>query len=163
MSMLITVGSRRAAELDARTVVVCYDGSQEAREALGLAARRAGSDGAVIVADVTPSLPDRDASPTGDGPASARDRHEQELRAGIAAVEIDPTHVEIERDGRPIAEALARAARLHDADEIVVGSRWLGPIHTLMATWWSHGEASAKTTRDAYDAAASELVRVTRH
>jgi len=44
--------------------------------------------------------------------------------------------------GKAAAQALADAARSHDADEIVVGRQWLGRIRALMATWWSGGDGA---------------------
>jgi nucleotide-binding universal stress UspA family protein len=144
MTMLVTVAQRRPSEAGAagRTVVVEYGCSDEAREALGLAAQRAGPDDRVVIVDVMPPPADVLDS-AGDDEVGAHEHREQEIRADVAAGDLGAVRVEIELDGDSVAEALADAARFHEADEIVVGSRGVGPIRALMASWWCGGALSA--------------------
>jgi nucleotide-binding universal stress UspA family protein len=144
MTMLVTVAQRRSSEAGAagRTVVVEYDCSDEAREALGRAAQRAGPYGRVVIVDGMPAPADV-LDTASDDEVGAHEHRGQEIRADIAAADLGAVGVEIELDGDSLAEALAGAARFHDADEIVVGSRGVGPIRALMASWWCGGALSA--------------------
>ncbi len=143
MTMLVTVARRRSSETgaDGRTVVVDYGRSDEAREALALAARRAGPNGRVVIVDAMSAPADAPGS-AGDDTEGAHDHREQEIRTDVDAADLGTVGLEIELDGDSAAQALAAAARSHDADEIVVGSRGLGPIRALMASWWCGGARS---------------------
>jgi hypothetical protein len=78
----------------------------------------------------------------GGDKVDAHERRAQEIRIDVAAADLGTVGVEIELDGDSVAQALAGAAPLHHADEIVVGSRGLGPIRALMASWWCGGARS---------------------
>jgi hypothetical protein len=143
MTMLVTVARRRSSESgeDGRTVVVDYSRSDEAREALVLAAQRAGPNGRVVIVDAMSAPADAPGS-AGDDTVGAPDHREQEIRADVDAANLGTVGVEIELDGNSVAEALAGAAQLHDADEMIVGSSAIGPIRALMASWWCGGARS---------------------
>jgi nucleotide-binding universal stress UspA family protein len=107
-------------------VVVGYDGSQPARDAVSWAAERVGRHGLVIIVNAGRGQPDWLAAPGLD--RLLRDRllyghaliDELFLEAGD---DLLTTRCETEVIDDLPARALAAAARRWDADEIVVGSR----------------------------------------
>jgi nucleotide-binding universal stress UspA family protein len=106
-----------------RRIVVGVDGSLNSRIALEHAARRAGPDGQLIVANAVSVLPEAVNRALAGLNEAHRDIARQLAEQQSALAGIDAT-AEV-RDGRP-AEALAELAREHDADEIVIGTRGLG-------------------------------------
>jgi len=127
-----------------RTVVVGYDGSDEARAAFALALDRCGpADTIAVVHAMAP------ASSWLGAPYYQRvvtriidtaERLFDELRPFVEQVE---TRIEFAAlEGRP-AEILIRAADVRDADEIVVGCRGLGRIRGAL------GSVSQELLRDA--------------
>jgi nucleotide-binding universal stress UspA family protein len=106
-----------------RRVVVGVDSSLGARVALEHAARRAGANGCLIVAQVLPPLTDaisRAVAELGDERrASARQLVDR--LAADAGISTETSVLE----GSP-AQRLADLAQENDADEIVVGSRGIG-------------------------------------
>ncbi len=108
-----------------RTVVVGYDGSDEAERALSCALDHAGPRGRVIVVNATRRQPDALARP------SVEPLLHDRLREGHALVDlvflersdVFDTDVDCEVIEDVPAAALLDAARRHDADEIVVGHR----------------------------------------
>ncbi|HEY7453792.1 MAG TPA: universal stress protein [Thermoleophilaceae bacterium] len=109
---------------DARGEVVGYDGSDTARRALEYAVARARGPITVVYAYDAPS------SFLGDpyfGKAlAASQMRGRELLDELEADASLPPGTELELLEGPPAEAVARAAMVRDADEIVVGSRGLG-------------------------------------
>lgn len=106
-----------------RRIVVGVDGSLNSRIALEHAARRAGPDGQLIVANAVSVLPEAVNRALSGLNEAHRDIARQLAEQQSALAGIDAT-AEV-RDGRP-AEALVELARENDADEIVIGTRGLG-------------------------------------
>jgi len=115
-------------------IVVGYDGSPTAKDALAHAAHRAGSRGRLIVVYVYESSGMPWPSPLSvQASAESRELGEQML----AALDDEwPGGVPVERELRegPAAPALAQAAHDLDADEIVVGSRGLGRFRAALGS-----------------------------
>ncbi|MGZ4168758.1 MAG: universal stress protein [Solirubrobacteraceae bacterium] len=121
-------------------LVVGYDGSPIARAAVSAAARRVGSHGIIWVVHAYHPPPD-----LYDGADRKRwyDEHRQRgwalldglLVAGDTgdADLMEPTYETELLEGTP-AEAILSAARAHEADEIVVGSRGLGRVRALLGS-----------------------------
>lgn len=124
--------ARRAPRL-----VVGYDGSPEARRAVAVAARRAGRRGTVWVVHAYQSPPrlydviDRD---------RWRAEHTERAQALLETLlltgdaELLETNYKTELIEESAAAGLVAAARTHDADEIVVGSRGLGGVRALLGS-----------------------------
>jgi nucleotide-binding universal stress UspA family protein len=106
-----------------RRVVVGVDSSLGARVALEHAARRAGANGCLIVAQVLPPLTDAISRAVAefDDERRASARQLVDRLAADAGISTETSVL----DGPP-AERLAELARENDADEIVVGSRGIG-------------------------------------
>lgn len=103
-------------------VVVGYDGSEAARAAVTWAAARAGRAGKVwIVHCLEPGVP-------GQGKAVL---DALLLEGGNALIDVD-YQLEL-AEGDP-AEALAGAAREHEADEIAIGSRGFGKLRAALGS-----------------------------
>ena len=127
-----------------RTVVVGYDGSDEARVAVAVAIDRAqASDTLVIVHATTPASSwlgtpyyERAVEQTHE----AAERVLDEMRPIAEQVEMA---IEFEVLEGPAAQVLIRAAAVRNADEIVVGSRGLGRIRGAL------GSVSQELLRDA--------------
>jgi nucleotide-binding universal stress UspA family protein len=128
-------GSQPGRPIAARTVVVGYDGSPEARAAFTAALERAGADGHVVAVHAT--------TPTSSwlGASYHDPAVVDRLRAGEAVLDqlhddlddIDAS-VDVELiEGDP-AEVLLRVAAVRDADEIVVGSRGLGRLRATLGS-----------------------------
>ena len=110
------------------TIVTGFDGSVNARAALGYAAERLGAagDGRIVATYAYDAPSDWLGRPYFQ---RALDEHQQRGREvlgkleqeGLAAGELETELIE----GSP-AESLVRVGHAHDADEIVVGSRGLG-------------------------------------
>jgi nucleotide-binding universal stress UspA family protein len=128
-----TIAPKRV-KAESPPVVVGYDGSHEARNALEVAAERAGPGGKVVVVFVAPATAQWLDSSLYDSAVAQRRRREQEILDELADVDLGDVTIEIELvDGRP-AEALVREARTRDALEIVLGSRGLGPIRAALGS-----------------------------
>ena len=120
-----------------RRIVVGYDGSPASRAALAQAAERAGEDGRIYIVHAY-SLPSDwlGAANYADllGFAQARaqtqlDRIEDESGADLAGVEW-----ESELIGDSPAPAIARVAKVRQADEIIVGTRGFGRARALFGS-----------------------------
>lgn len=135
--MSIPVAATRRAEseqTEAPVIVVGYDGSEESRHAVAVAAERAGPGGTVIPVHVTIAAsswlgasyyePAVEETYTA---AEARLAEIDEIDTGSATVE--PELIE----GDP-AEALMRVAQSRGATEIVVGSRGLGRFRSILGS-----------------------------
>ena len=119
------------------TIVVGYDGSASAKAALRLAARRAGPDGEVVIAHAvevaTPPAEWWDSRVYADIVKSANAAAEKMLAAA---------RDDLGGEGRvrtrlatgPAPYALEEVAAAADADEIVVGTRGLGPVSSLLGS-----------------------------
>ena len=108
-------------------VVVGYDGSEAARRAVAWASERAGGAGKVwIVHCLVPGPAGPEGGEHGKAVLDAL-----LLEGGNALLDVD---YELELvDGDP-AEALARSAREHDADEIAIGSRGFGKLRAALGS-----------------------------
>jgi nucleotide-binding universal stress UspA family protein len=115
-------------------IIVGYDGSPESKLAVQVAAERAGPHGTVVPIHVT--LPASDwLGSTSYEPIVEHTHHAaQILLAELEDIDVGDATVEPELiEGDP-AEALLRIARSRDAREIVVGSRGLGRLRSLLGS-----------------------------
>jgi nucleotide-binding universal stress UspA family protein len=122
------------AHVEAPVIVVGYDGSEESRIALAVAADRAGPEGTVIPVHVTVAASKwLGASSYEAAVADAYQAAEARL-AEIGEIDTGSASVEPELiEGDP-AEALMRVAQSRDAREIVVGSRGLGRFRAILGS-----------------------------
>jgi nucleotide-binding universal stress UspA family protein len=144
MSIEVETAPRRG-ESDGQpvTIVVGYDGSDEAREALAVATERAGPDGTVVVAHARPSPARWLDTSRYDHAVAEYHRAGSEVLATVPDSEPDGPTIETQLiDGAP-AEALIREAKFHGAREIVVGARGLGRVRSAF------GSVSQQLTREA--------------
>ena len=118
-------------------IVVGYDGSEAAREAVAYAARRAGREGKVYVVHCFGPPPDWLGAPNYQ---RMMDDHRGRgkaildalvLEGGDALVDVD---YELELLGGHPAEAIVRVAETRDADEIVIGSRGFGRLRAALGS-----------------------------
>jgi nucleotide-binding universal stress UspA family protein len=143
----VLVVTRRAVERELRlaatpgaatnppTVVVGYDGSDNARAALDYASRRAGEVGGHLVALCAFYAPsDWLGAPYYRLTLDDYQDRARELTRGLE----DRPDVEAEVVMAPPVEALTRAAQARDASEIVVGARGLGRFRAALGSV-SHG------------------------
>jgi nucleotide-binding universal stress UspA family protein len=118
------------------TIVVGYDGSETARAALLFAARQAGPHGRVVVVHAFELTPDLRADPDSDSLLSRRRERGEALLAELPLGEgalAGPAY-EAELTGGPAAQVIEQAARVHQADAIVVGARGLGRLRALLGS-----------------------------
>jgi nucleotide-binding universal stress UspA family protein len=114
----------------APTIVVGYDGSQASRAAVGYAARRAGPEGTLVLVYGYGSSDPRSAF-------ADREEHARGVLEGVLLEgndELADVTYATELSGEPPAEAIVTAARAHDADEIVVGSRSFGRVRGALGS-----------------------------
>jgi nucleotide-binding universal stress UspA family protein len=115
-------------------IVVGFDGSDESRMAVAIAAQRAGPEGTVVPLHVTPRAPGWLGTPYYDREVEDGHQAGQALLAAIDAIDTGSATVEPELiEGDP-AETLLRVARIRGAQEIVVGSRGLGRFRALVGS-----------------------------
>jgi nucleotide-binding universal stress UspA family protein len=116
------------------TIVVGYDGSDEAREAVAVAAEHAGRGGTVVAVHVRPS-PANWLDTSRYHRAVEHHHHAgSELLATVPAAGPEGPTIETELvDGVP-AQALIREAKLRAAREIVVGARGLGRVRAAFGS-----------------------------
>lgn len=125
------------------TILVGYDGSDEAREAVAVATERAGADGTVVVVHARPSPAKWLDTSRHHHAVEHYRRAGSEVLAGVPASDPDGPAIETQLvDGAP-ARALLREARLYGAREIVVGARGLGRVRAAF------GSVSQELLRDA--------------
>lgn len=127
---------RRAdtAQADAPVIVVGYDGSEESRMALAVAAERAGPEGTVIPLHVTSTASNWLGASSYEPVVDQTYQAAQAVLAEIDDVDTGSANVEPELiEGEP-AEALLRVAQSRDAREIVVGSRGLGRFRAILGS-----------------------------
>lgn len=125
-----------AGESGTKTIVTGYDGSVNARAALGYAVERVGDgpNGHVVTTYAYDAPPDWLGRPYYQ---RSLDEHQQRGRTLLAELEREgPAGVELETEliQGPPADALVRVAHAHDADEIVVGSRGLGRFRAALGS-----------------------------
>jgi nucleotide-binding universal stress UspA family protein len=120
-----------------RRIVVGYDGSESARQAVSYAAARAGHGGKVWVVHCYGPPPDWLGAPNYQ---RLLDDHQTRGKAildaliledGNALVEVDYDFELV--DGKP-AEAISKVAQVRDADEIVIGSRGFGRLRSALGS-----------------------------
>ena len=116
------------------TVVVGYDGSEPARAALSYAARRAAGSGRVVAVHAFHPTPDWLGTPYYDRALAAHQAQGRELLRSLEersdlGVELTTSLLE-----GPPARAIIAAADARDADEIVLGSRGLGPVRGVLGS-----------------------------
>jgi len=135
--MSLTTSDPRAAEraVKPRTVIVGYDGSDEARVAFAVAIDRAEPWDTIVVVHATAPASNWLGSPYYQRAVArihqAAERILDEMRPIAEHVE---TPIEFEvLEGHPAA-VLIRAAALRDAHEIVVGSRGLGRLRGALGS-----------------------------
>ena len=119
------------------TIVVGYDGSPASRAAVGVAARRAGPGGRVIVVHAYDLPPDFLGSPDYGGILAGRQAHGRALLEALPLEgndELLDTDYETELIGGPAAEAIAGVAQVRNADEIVIGARGHGRVRALLGS-----------------------------
>jgi len=119
---------------EAPVIVVGYDGSEASRLAVEIAAERAGPDGTVVPIHVTASASSWLGTPYYQRVVEEIRREgesllaqTEELETGLATIEPDLI------EGDP-ADALVRVAEVRGAREIVVGSRGLGRLRSLLGS-----------------------------
>jgi nucleotide-binding universal stress UspA family protein len=118
-----------------RTVVVGYDGSDEARAAFAVAIDRAQpSDRIVLVHATTPASNWLGTPYYERAVAQIHDAAERVLDEMRPIAEQVETPIEFSVLEGPPAEVLIRAAAVREADEIVVGSRGLGRIRGALGS-----------------------------
>ena len=127
-----------------RTIIVGYDGSDEARAAFAVAIDRSRPTDTLVVVHATAPAWNWLGTPYYERAVAenhaAAERVLDEMRPIAGQIE---THVEFEVLEGPPAEVLARMAESRDAAEIVVGSRGLGRIRGAL------GSVSQQLLRDA--------------
>ncbi|HEX8975452.1 MAG TPA: universal stress protein [Solirubrobacteraceae bacterium] len=118
-------------------IVVGYDGSEPARAAVTVAARRAGRRGRVFVVHAYELPPDFAGSPNFEDLLTERMEHGRALLDALPLTgndELLDTNYETELLGGPAARAIADVARARHADEIVIGARGLGRLRALIGS-----------------------------
>jgi nucleotide-binding universal stress UspA family protein len=125
--------SRSAVDV-APVVVVGYDGLEESRGAVEVAAQRAGPGGTLVVVHVTEPVSPMMGRPYYHHAVEASRLMAERSFDDLADVDLGSATVEHEViEGTP-AEALMRVARTRGAREIVVGSRGLGRLRALLGS-----------------------------
>ena len=118
-----------------RTVVVGYDGSDEARAAFAVAIDRAQPSDRIVLVHATAPASNWLGTPYYERAVAqihaAAERVLDEMRPIAEQVE---TPIEFSVLEGPPAEVLIRAATVREADEIVVGSRGLGRIRGALGS-----------------------------
>jgi nucleotide-binding universal stress UspA family protein len=129
------IGEPRTPEFGRPVIVVGYDASDEAREALAVASQRAGRHGTALAVHAVRPASDHLGAPYFQ---RAVDAAHLKGRARLASIPVsnDPDGPIVETDmleGKP-ARVLTHVARVHGAREIVVGSRRLGRLRALLGS-----------------------------
>ncbi|MGZ4178667.1 MAG: universal stress protein [Solirubrobacteraceae bacterium] len=118
-------------------LVVGYDGSPESRRAAAVAALRAGRGGTVWVVHAYQAAPELyDLVDSDRWDVEHRDRAQALLDTLLLTGdnELLDANYETELVAGPTAPALLAAARAHDADEIIIGTRGRGPVRALLGS-----------------------------
>jgi nucleotide-binding universal stress UspA family protein len=130
------VAPRRAetSHTSAPVIIVGYDGSEESRMALTVAAERAGPQGTVIPLHVTYTPRSWLGSPYYEREIEASHQAAHAVLAGIDDIETGSANVEPEViEGDP-ADSLLYVTQNRDAREIVVGSRGRGRFRSILGS-----------------------------
>ena len=115
-------------------ILVGYDGSEESRKAVAMAAKRAGPADTVVPLHVTPSVSSWLGTPYYDREVAGATHAAGALLDEIESIDTGEATVEPELiEGDP-AEALLRVAQSRDAREIVIGSRGLGRFRSILGS-----------------------------
>ena len=128
-------GSHATTHDDSKTLVVGYDGSAEAHNALELAAHVAGPLGKVFVVICFEAPPSWQGMQSQNAAAAEADAHA--LAAGLeadAVPALKTTRWEVEMLAGPPAEAILRVAEVRGADEIFIGSRGRGRAQSVLGS-----------------------------
>ena len=135
--MSIPVAAPRRADTahtQAPVIVVGYDGSEESRHAVAVAAERAGPEGTVIPLHVTATASSWLGTPYYEREVETSYHAAQAVLAQIDEIDTGLASVEPELiEGDP-AEALMRIAQSRGATEIVVGSRGRGRFRSILGS-----------------------------
>jgi nucleotide-binding universal stress UspA family protein len=141
LALMAGAGSRRSvtympSEVRKPTIVVGYDGSDTSRAALAFAGRQAGPDGQVFIVHAYELPPEFLGSPYYQQMLSERRANAEALLRAlpISGDEERSPHFEIELIGGSPAESIATVARARNADEIVIGARGVGRMHSLLGS-----------------------------
>src|SRR3712207_5354778 len=129
-----TPAARTDLAREAPVIVVGFDGSDESRRAVEMAAKRAGPGGTVIPVYATVAGSSWLGTPYYE--RVVEQSHHAAQQAVAAMEDLDTGHATVEPElleGDP-AEALLRIARNRDAREIVIGSRGLGRFRSLLGS-----------------------------
>jgi len=126
--------ARHSRGVIAPVIVVGYDGLEESRRAVQVAAQRAGPQGTLVVVYVTEPVSRMMRKPYYDHAVAvtrmtAQRSFDRLATAGVGDVTIEPQIIV----GSP-ADALIRVAQARDAREIVVGSRGLGRLRSVLGS-----------------------------
>jgi nucleotide-binding universal stress UspA family protein len=105
------------------TIVVGYDGSDESRAALTVAAAHAGDGGTVVAVFAAERATDWLDTPYYERAVKTRSDRARRIFGELSTIELGDVTIEAELADGPAPRALAEVARQHDAREIVVGSR----------------------------------------
>jgi nucleotide-binding universal stress UspA family protein len=116
------------------TIVVGYDGSTESRAALTVAAARAGEGGTVVAVFATEPASDWLDTAYYDRAVKSRQERTELVFGELSSIELGDVTIEAELADGPAAQALTEVARLHDAREIIVGSRGLRGIRAALGS-----------------------------
>ncbi len=119
------------------TIVVGYDGSDPARAAVTLAARRASKDGRLVIVHSYGLPPDFLGFPNYDRLLTDRQAHGRAVLDDLLLEgndEVADVEYEIELLGGPPAQVIVDVARVHDADEIVLGTRGLSRARAALGS-----------------------------
>src|SRR5687767_644962 len=121
-------------QLDAPVIVVGYDGSEESRMALAVAAERAGPEGTVVPIHVTIAASSWLGASAYEPLVAQAYQAAKAVLAEIDSIDTGSTKVEPELIEGDAAEALLRVAKSRDAREIVIGSRGLGRFRSILGS-----------------------------
>ena len=118
----------------APVIVVGYDGLEESRSAVTVAAQRAGPKGTLAVVYVIEPVPDWLGTPYRQRALDERHLAAQGSFNKLIGTDFGGTTVETEVVEGQAAEALIRVAQVRHADEIVVGSRRRGRLRAMLGS-----------------------------
>jgi nucleotide-binding universal stress UspA family protein len=119
------------------TIVVGYDGSEAARAAVTLAARRAGQDGRLVIVHSYGLPPDFLGLPNFDQLLTDRRAHGQAVLDDLLLEgndEVADVDYETELLGGPPAQVIVDIARAYAADEILLGTRGLSRARAALGS-----------------------------
>lgn len=121
-----------------KLIVVGYDDSPHAQDAVELAAERAGPGGTVLAVHVLPAAPFHLGTPYYQRAVEGNHQRGRQLLRRLVEALRPGVRIEAELFHGTPEEVLARVARQREADEIVVGSRGLGRWRSVVRRSVSH-------------------------